>query len=221
MKADSIQQKIFEKEIELMKEVPITSVWLDKLYQYSMQFRYRPNPLFAEKMKVLYTRMSEEQKQSELGQLITANIFPPEVVQIGDDMADADLYDLDGNLHHLAELKGKYLLLDFWGSWCGFCLMAFPEMGELQEKYVDRLAIVSLSSETEKQWRAASAEHKMTWANWSDKKQTGGLNARYGVGGLPHYVLISPEGKVMDSWSGYGKGDLSERLRPYMQVGQP
>lgn len=217
MKADSIQQKIFEKEIELMKEVPITSVWLDKFYQYSMQFRYRPNPLFAEKMKVLYTRMSEEQKQSELGQLITANIFPPEVVQIGDDMADADLYDLDGNLHHLAELKGKYLLLDFWGSWCGFCLMAFPEMGELQEKYADRLAIVSLSSETEKQWRAASAEHKMTWANWSDKKQTGGLNARYGVGGLPHYVLISPEGKVMDSWSGYGKGDLSERLRPYME----
>ena len=212
-----IQLKVSAKEIAIMKEMPVTSVWLEKMYRLSSYVSYYPNYPFTAEVKALYARMSDEEKQSEMGQLITANVFPVKVVQIGDDMADADLYDLDGKIHHLAEWKGKYLLLDFWSSGCGPCIMALPEMGELQEKYADKLAIVSLSSDTEKRWRAASAEHKMTWANWSDKKQTGGLNARYGVGGLPHYVLISPEGKVVDSWSGYGKGVLLGILYFYMQ----
>ena len=212
-----IMLKIQEKEIALMKEMPITSVWLEMLYGLSNGVRYFPNFPFTAEVKALYARMSDEQKQSEMGQLITVNVFPAKVVQIGDDMADADLYDLDGKVHHLAELRGKFLLVDFWSSGCGPCIMALPEMGELQEKYAEKLTIVSLSSDTEKRWKAASVEHKMTWMNWSDKKQTGGLYAKYGVRGIPHYVLISPEGKVVDTWSGYGKGNLLLRLRPYMQ----
>lgn len=208
--------KIHEKEIDMLKRMPVTIIWLNKMYEISMNFRYIENFPYTEEVRALYTRMSEEQKQSSLGQLITANLFPLKVVKIGEDMADGDLYDLEGNLHHLSELKGKYLLLDFWSSGCGPCIMAIPEMGELQQKYVDKLTIVSLSSDTEKTWKAASARHKMIWKNWSDKKQTGGLYAQYGVRGIPHYVLISPEGKMVDTWSGYGKGSLLQKLRPYM-----
>ena len=208
--------KIHEKEIDMLKRMPVTIIWLNKMYEISMNFRYIENFPSTEEVRALYTRMSEEQKQSSLGQLITANLFPLKVVKIGEDMADGDLYDLEGNLHHLLELKGKYLLLDFWSSGCGPCIMAIPEMGELQQKYVDKLTIVSLSSDTEKTWKAASARHKMIWKNWSDKKQTGGLYAQYGVRGIPHYVLISPEGKMVDTWSGYGKGSLLQKLRPYM-----
>lgn len=208
--------KIHEKEIDMLKRMPVTIIWLNKMYEISMNFRYIENFPSTEEVRALYTRMSEEQKQSSLGQLITANLFPLKVVKIGEDMADGDLYDLEGNLHHLSELKGKYLLLDFWSSGCGPCIMAIPEMGELQQKYVDKLTIVSLSSDTEKTWKAASARHKMIWKNWSDKKQTGGLYAQYGVRGIPHYVLISPEGKMVDTWSGYGKGSLLQKLRPYM-----
>ena len=208
--------KIHEKEIDMLKRMPVTIIWLNKMYEISMNFRYIENFPSTEEVRALYTRMSEEQKQSSLGQLITANLFPLKVVKIGEDMADGDLYDLEGNLHHLLELKGKYLLLDFWSSGCGPCIMAIPEMGELQQKYADKLTIVSLSSDTEKTWKAASARHKMIWKNWSDKKQTGGLYAQYGVRGIPHYVLISPEGKMVDTWSGYGKGSLLQKLRPYM-----
>ena len=208
--------KIHEKEIDMLKRMPVTVIWLNKMYDISMDFRYIENFPFTKEVKALYTRMSEEQKQSSLGQLITANLFPLKVVEIGEDMADGDLYDLEDNLHHLTELKGKYLLLDFWSSGCGPCIMAIPEMGELQEKYADKLTVVSLSSDAEKTWKAASARHKMTWKNWSDKKQTAGLYLKYGVNGIPHYVLISPEGKVVDSWSGYGKGSLLRKLRPYM-----
>ena len=211
-----IQLEISKVEIGLMKEAPVTTIWMDKLYGLSMGVKYGTNYPYTEEVKALYARMSDEQKNSAMGKMITANVFPPKVVKIGEAMADEDLYDLEGNLHHLSELKGKYLLLDFWSSGCGPCIMAIPEMGELQEKYADKLAVVSLSSDTEKIWRAASARHKMTWKNWSDKKQTGGLYAKYGVNGIPHYVLISPEGKMVDTWSGYGKGSLLRKLRPYM-----
>jgi len=213
---DELFTEVYIKEIALMKEKPVTKVWMEKLYGVSNAVKYKPDCPFKEDAIALYERMGDADKQSEQGKLIAANLFPPVTVKIGDDMADADLYDLEGNVHHLAELKGKYILLDFWSSGCGPCVMAIPEMGELQEKYADKLAVVSLSSDTEKRWREASAEHQMTWKNWSDKQQTGGLYAKYGVNGIPHYVLISPEGKVVDSWSGYGKGNLLRKMRPYM-----
>lgn len=213
---DELFTEVYIKEIALMKEKPVTKVWMEKLYGMSHSVKYEPDCPFKEDARALYERMSDAEKQSEQGKLIATNLYPPVTVKTGDDMADADLYDLEGNVHHLAELKGKYILLDFWSSGCGPCVMAIPEMGELQQKYADKLTVVSLSSDTEKRWREASAEHSMTWKNWSDKQQTGGLYAKYGVRGIPHYVLISSEGKVVDSWSGYGKGILLHKMRPYM-----
>ena len=214
--SEEIQLGISKKEIALMKTKPVSMIWMDKLYGLSMGVRYSPTYPFKEEALALYQRMTDAEKNTEMGKVIGSNLFPPVTVKVGDDMADGDLYDLEGNLHHLSELKGKYMLLDFWSSGCGPCIMAIPEMGELQQKYADKLTVVSLSSDAEKTWRAASARHKMTWKNWSDKKQTAGLYMKYGVRGIPHYVLISPEGKVVDSWSGYGKGSLLRKLRPYM-----
>ena len=133
-------------------------------------------------------------------------------------MADADLFDLDGKVHHLADFKGKYMLLDFWSSGCGPCIMALPEMKEIQEQYKDRLTIISLSSDTQTRWKAASTQHEMTWQNLSDLKQTAGLYAVYDVNGIPNYVLISPKGKIVKMWSGYGKGSLKLKMRRYLDA---
>ena len=56
----------------------------------------------------------------------------------------------------------------------------------------------------------------MTWNNWNDLEENNGLYARYGVRGIPHFVLISPEGKVVDSWSGYAKGWLKLKIKGSM-----
>lgn len=162
--------------------------------------------------------MNEAQKASIKGQEITVNLFPPVVVKEGDEMADTELYNLDGKIHHLTDFKGKYILLDFWSSGCGPCIMALPEMKEIQEQYKERLTVISLSSDTKSRWKAASAKHEMTWQNLSDLKQSAGLYAKYGVNGIPNYVLISPEGKIMKMWSGYGKGSLKLKMRRYLDA---
>ena len=206
-----------EKKIKVMKNRPITPIWLENLEHFSSNNHYYADYPHREKVLELYNRLSEKQKESEIGKSITEKLFPPVIVKIGDEMVDADLYDLEGNLHHLDEWKGRYILLDFWSSGCGPCINAIPEMREIAEKYKEQLAIVSLSSDTEKRWKAASEEHKMTWYNWSDKKQTSGLYLKYGVRGIPHYVLISPEGKIADTWGGYGKGSLYRHLNKYLE----
>ena len=189
-KEDSISVIISSRELKLMQELPVSSVWIEKLHRLSLSAKYNPKFPYKEETLALYNRLNEEQKASNLGQEITVNLFPPTVVKEGDDLADTDLFDLDGNIHHLADFKGKYILLDFWSSGCGPCVMALPEMKEIQEQYKERLTIVSLSSDTQSRWKAASAQHEMTWQNLSDLKQTAGLYAKYGVRGIPNYVLI-------------------------------
>jgi len=132
-------------------------------------------------------------------------------------MADADLFDLEGKVHHLADYKGKYMLVDIWSSGCGPCIMALPEMKEISEKYKDKLTIISLSCDTKKTWERASKEHDMTWENLNDLQGMNGLYAKYGVRGIPSYIFISPEGKVVKKWTGYGEGSLKQKMEKLLE----
>lgn len=217
-KEDSISALISKREMQLMQELPVSNIWMDRLHRLSMSVKYNLNFSYKDETLALYNRMNEAQKASIKGQEITVNLFPPVVVKEGDEMADTELYDLDGKIHHLTDFKGKYILLDFWSSGCGPCIMALPEMKEIQEQYKERLTVISLSSDTKSRWKAASAKHEMTWQNLSDLKQSAGLYAKYGVNGIPNYVLISPEGKIMKMWSGYGKGSLKLKMRRYLDA---
>lgn len=217
-KEDSISALISKREMQLMQELPVSNIWMDRLHRLSMSVKYNPNFSYKDETLALYNRMNEAQKSSIKGQEITVNLFPPVVVKEGDEMADTELYDLDGKIHHLTDFKGKYILLDFWSSGCGPCIMALPEMKDIQEQYKERLTVISLSSDTKSRWKVASAKHEMTWQNLSDLKQSAGLYAKYGVNGIPNYVLISPEGKIMKMWSGYGKGSLKLKMRRYLDA---
>ena len=164
-KEDSISALISKREMKLMQELPVSNIWMDRLYKLSMSVKYNPNFSYKDETLALYNRMNEAQKTSITGQEITVNLFPPTVVKEGDKMADTELFDLDGKIHHLTDFNGKYILLDFWSSGCGPCIMALPEMKEIQEQYKERLTIISLSSDTKSRWKAASAKHEMsiTW----------------------------------------------------------
>lgn len=216
-KGDSIRQEINVREIAMMKKTPVTEVWMDKLKGLSWEYNQKDFP-YKEDVLALYNRLTEEQKASDMGKQIKTRMFPPVVINEGDKMVDADLFDLKGNVHHLADYKGKHILLDFWSSGCGPCIMSLPEMKEIAEQYKDRLAVVSLNTDKKKTWERASKEHEMTWSNLNDLQGTTGLNAKYGVQGIPSYVLISPEGVVLKKWSGYGKGSLKLKMRRWLDV---
>ena len=199
--------------IEIMEKTDISPVWLDKMQTITSKLN-NPNvdAKYIDKIEALYSRMSEEDKNTPWGYRITANLFPPHVVGVGDDMADTDFYDINGNTKHLSDYSGKYLLLDFWSRGCGPCIMALPEMKEISEIYPDKLTIVSISLDTDAVWKEAMTTHDMPWVNIRDPKGWGGLASNYGVNGIPNYILISTEGKIIDKWMGFSNGLIKRKV---------
>lgn len=191
------------KDIALLETLPVDEAWMDHLFYLAIS---KDTALLA-KGKELAQRMSEEQKTSYRGRRIMNKLYP-QAVKMGDMLPDLELKDTLGNVHRLQELKGKYLLLDFWSSGCGPCIMSFPELKEISEQMADSLEVVSISQDGEKYWKEASAKHNITWHNWNDLQKDNGIFARFGVKGIPDYFLVSPEGKVIANKGGYGKGSL-------------
>jgi len=112
-------------------------------------------------------------------------------------MVDGDLFDLDGNKHNLAEYNGKYILLDFWNSGCSACIMEFPELAKIYEKQKDKLSIIGINMNTLAAWKIGNQFAKITWTNLNDRKEYAGLATKYKLKATPHYVFISPEGKIL------------------------
>lgn len=195
--------------------------WMEELYHLAVTLKYDKEFPYREEIRELYEGLPDAWKDTDRGKSIHTVLFPPVVVKDGDMAADADLYDLEGKVHHLSEFRGKYVLLDFWSRGCGPCILSQPELKEISGLYKDSLEVVSLSTESEKGWKESAKSHPMTWNNWNDLQGMNGLYARYGVNGIPHFVLINPDGRIRTSWSGYGKGllkvALSRWMRPALQ----
>lgn len=165
--------------------------------------------------KVVALRDSLEKVENDLD--IRAYLFPAQTVATQEQAADGDLFDLQGNVHRLSDFKGKAVLIDFWSRGCGPCLKALPEMKEISQKYKDRLEVVSISIDDKTNWEIASRHHAISWWNLNDLKGNHGLYAKYSAGSIPRYVFLSPEGEVVEMWSGYGKGSLLEKLGKLME----
>lgn len=211
-----LEAAIAANNIALMKQLPIDEVWIEELVGLAISVRYTEGFPYKKEAIDLYGRLPDAVKHSSTGKSIHAMLFPPKVVGVGEQMPDAELYDLQGGIHRISDFKGKHILLDFWASWCGPCRMSLPEMRDLYALYKDKLVIISLSIEGKGAWEAASATIEMPWLNLNDLQGNSGLYARCGVRGIPHYVMISPEGIVLEHWEGYSEGLLKEKVKGYL-----
>ena len=209
-----LQQEIWKKELEYMKEAPISKVWIDKLLLYASMMKYETVMPYKEEVKSLYARMPETEKQTDAGQEITAYIYPPSVAGIGDMMVDGELYDVNDSLRHISEFAGRFILLDFWSSGCGPCVESIPEMEKVIDTYKDRMTVISISEDPKARWKEYVKTKGMGGNQWNElRRGRTGLAVSYLVIGIPHYVLIAPSGKIQDMWSGYGSGSLLETVK--------
>ena len=210
---EPLQKEIWKKELEYMREAPISRVWINKLLLYASMIKYETVMPYKEEVKSLYARMSEDEKQTGDGQEITAYIYPPSAVGTGDMMVDGDLYDMNDSLRHISEFKGKFILLDFWSSGCGPCVQSIPEMEKVMDMYKDKMTVISISEDPKARWKEYVKTKGMNGNQWNElRRGRTGLAVSYQVKGIPHYVLIAPDGKIRDIWSGYGPGSLLEKM---------
>jgi thiol-disulfide isomerase/thioredoxin len=99
----------------------------------------------------------------------------------------------------IKDYRGKYLLVDFWASWCGPCRQAIPHVKEVYDKYNKRgFEVLSVSvDKDDKAWRKAMDEEKMSWDQVCAPNSGKQVMQDYQFNGIPHLVLIDKEGNII------------------------
>ena len=114
----------------------------------------------------------------------------------GVEAPDFTLKDLAGNDFSLSSLRGKYVVLDFWGSWCGWCIKGIPDMKKYYTKYKDRMEILGVDCrDTEEKWKAAVEKYELPWLHVRNTDEAD-ITVKYGIQGYPTKIVVDPEGRV-------------------------
>ncbi|MGM9477593.1 TlpA family protein disulfide reductase [Pedobacter sp. GSP4] len=96
------------------------------------------------------------------------------------------------------DTKAKFVLIDFWATWCGPCRAYIPTLNDIQKKYADKIVIIGVSDETAEKVEAFN-NPKINYAEAIDTKGT--VKNLLEVKGIPHAILIDPKGIVR--WEGF------------------
>lgn len=113
------------------------------------------------------------------------------------------MHTYTGKKFDLALLKGKFVVLDFWGTWCGPCVAGMPRMKEYLEKYKGKLEIVGIAQESDDgRWRKFLDDHKDY--QWHHVLSTDDEDyiLKYSVAGFPTKIIIDPQGKIVARYVG-------------------
>ncbi len=131
------------------------------------------------------------------------NSFETQVVKtgwVGKPAPEITLPDTEGRNISLSSYKGKYVLVDFWASWCGPCRHENPNVVEAYNKYRNKnFTILGVSLDMKKEaWKKAIVDDNLNWAHISDLQQWNSkVVPLYNISGIPFNVLVDPNGIVV------------------------
>jgi len=195
-RARKIEQEIVDAKIAYVKQNR-------EKYMSLMALNSTLSPGFdAIAMEKVYLGLSTDLRNSYFGKQVGERIATFKKTQEGVEATDFTQPDVDGKPVKLSDFKGKYVLIDFWASWCAPCRRENPNLVKVYEQYKSKgfeILGVSLDKATDKaKWMKAIADDKLTWKQVGDLKGWENDAAmKYEVKAIPMNFLIDPSGKII------------------------
>lgn len=156
----------------------------------------------AQQLSKLYASLDPSLKETEAGNLVGKSIAALQVTAIGSVAPDFEQPDANGKPVKLSSFRGKYVLIDFWASWCGPCRQENPNVVKAYNQYkAKNFTILGVSldrPEGKANWQAAIKSDGLIWTQVSDLKFWNNAVAQlYAVSSIPQNYLIDPQGKII------------------------
>ena len=168
----------------------------------------------------IYQNLSPEIKKSEEGKKMAEGLNYFKQSKVGSVAPEFKVKDIDGKQLSLKDyIEKKYVLIDFWASWCAPCREELTYIKQLYELYDEEgLEIISITKdENLESWKKAILKEKIdSWRHFSIVENNDSILKDYYVFGIPHKILIDKNGMIIGKWKGGGeknKQDLQLLLR--------
>ena len=165
--------------------------------------------LSYEHLDSIYNALAPNVQESPFMVDVREELAARKRVQPGMPAPDFTLQTPDGGTLSLSDLRGKYVILDFWASWCAPCRAAFPAMKEIYAQYKDKgLEILGISNDSRREdWLRALEQDQLPWKSVVDEFPAEGFGtarviSMYAVSYLPTLILIDPDGKIVGTLDG-------------------
>ena len=152
--------------------------------------------------EILFKKLSPEVRKTLLGLEMAKRIADQKTLKPGMIAPDFSQPDVNGKSVKLSDFSGKYVLLDFWASWCAPCRVQSPELVKTYNQYKNRnFTILGISLDEvdgKEKWKKAIKDDGLSWTQVSDLKHWDNQTAKlYSVRALPETILIDPSGKII------------------------
>lgn len=212
-----IRQKADFENLRLKQLITANSKNPASVYLLSMLSTDKEPEFFSTELSKLIDAYPQLEEAKQLKKEFLAQNAIKNSLKKGSVIPNIAYNDPFGKALDINSFKGKYVLIDFWASWCGPCRKAIPEIKELYSKYKDSgLEVLSVSVDTDDAaWRKAMSEENMPWPQVlsPDKNKT---MASFMIIGIPTLYLIDREGKIVEKYTGFSaklKTQLEEAFK--------
>ncbi|MEO5947706.1 MAG: TlpA disulfide reductase family protein [Chitinophagaceae bacterium] len=154
----------------------------------------------VQKLEEYYLNLGENVKKLSILSKMPVKIEGKKRSVIGSPAPDFIMKDVNGKNITLSDYRGRYVLLDFWASWCVPCRQDNPNVKAAYEKFKDKnFTIIGVSvDENGESWKKAIEKDQLPWIHISDLQKPNPVAILYGVQPIPDNFLISPEGKIIE-----------------------
>lgn len=192
----------------------ITEPWMDLMARSSHVANMFKDEKILNELRGIWDGVDERFKVNPKGKEITRALQPHGgTLKVGDMFPyDTDVCDIHGYCRSLSEFKGKSVLLYFNSYGCKPCIYAKKELAELADSMKGLIEVIGLNVDSPDTWKAKGKDNPVPWYDFNEEKGSKGLNLRFETMGIPAFVIVSDEGIILDVWSGYGEGIITERI---------